>query len=578
MPRIALVGAPYQGQSKIASAQRCVNLYAESNAGDPQSPVPITYYLTPGTRLHAQVPLIDKPVRCTYRTSKGTAYVVIGEKVYFLASNKALIEIGTITDRPSQVYMADNGLAVVIVDGSNGGWVIDIESNAFAPIVDPSFYGADFVVFLDTFFVFNRPETNQFYISLSMVNFALLSGTGIGDFTIVDGGTGYTDGDYQFVPVTGGSGTGATAEITVAGGVVTFASPDSPGSGYTLGDALSVDDAELGGTGSGLILTDNAFALAFDPLDLAAKAGSADPIVGIVALHRELWLIGELTTEVWIGTGAPDFYFQQVQGAYIDHGCAAQYSIANLDVSAFLIMQDKQGNAIIVAASEYKFTEISTPAIVKQLKSYVSISDAIGFCFQIRDHAFYGLVFPEANKSWLFEIGSGIWTEWAWSDLNGNLNRTRANCSMFVYGANIVGDWATGILWELNQDVFTDGNPDDPITPNPIQRIRTFPHILEDSNKVIYNEFDIDIECNTMEPSDPENPPMLSLRWSDNRGVSFGNPILASMGYGGATGYGTWVSFNRLGMARDRIFEVSWSGPMVTALNGAFIRYTPCFS
>src|SRR5580765_2008385 len=235
MPRVPLNGRAYQERSVIAGGQETINLFAEINADDSQAPVQITYYQTPGTTSFATPDEVDQAKnRCTYRTSIGTAYTVIGPKLYSVQTNGALVFVGSIADRPSQVYMADNGLALVLVDGDQG-WAVDLATNDFGEIVDASFYGADFVVFLDTFFVFNRPDTNQFYISLSQVDFSMLTG----------------------------------------------------------------------GT-------------AFDPLDIAAKSGSADPIVAILTYQKQLWLIGALTTEIWIGTGAADFYFQLVQGAYID--------------------------------------------------------------------------------------------------------------------------------------------------------------------------------------------------------------------------------------------------------------------
>jgi hypothetical protein len=65
---------------------------------------------------------------------------------------------------------------------------------------------------------------------------------------IITPGTGYTDGSYSNVPLTGGTGSGATADITVVGGEVTFILSGSFGSGYTNGDILSVSNANLGGT------------------------------------------------------------------------------------------------------------------------------------------------------------------------------------------------------------------------------------------------------------------------------------------------------------------------------------------
>jgi hypothetical protein len=473
--RIELISAAYSGRSIIASGQECVNLFAEINQQDPQAPAQVTYYPTPGTVLYVD-PNFARTVRGTYRTSIGTAYAVIGPNLYFVLNNQTVVFIGNVADRLSQVYMIDNGLVMVLVDGVNG-YVIDLATNAFAQITDPNFYGADFVVLLDTFFVFNRPATNQFYISISNADFTLLSTVG-----------------------------------------------------------------------------------AFDPLDIAAKSGFNDPIVGIASVHRELWLIGNLTAEVWIGTGAADFYFQQQQGAYINHGCAAPYSIVTMDVLVFFIMQDQQGNGIVVQGQGYDVTEISTPRIVEEFKGYITLEDAIGFTFQIGDHAFYALVFPAASKGWLYEVKTKQWSEWNWCDENGNLLRPRANCCMFAYGVTVVGDWENGKLLELTLEAYTDEG-------SPIIRIRTFPHSTNNNNRISYKNFQADMEVGTI--TDEEAEPMVSLSWSDDKGKTYGNPVEQSLGMTGD--YLAVPSWNRLGMARDRIFKLQWSADCVTALNGGFM-------
>jgi hypothetical protein len=58
-------------------------------------------------------------------------------------------------------------------------------------------------------------------------------------FTINDPGSGYTDGVYPLTALTGGSGTGASATITVVGGVVTDVVIDTRGLGYEVDDFLS---------------------------------------------------------------------------------------------------------------------------------------------------------------------------------------------------------------------------------------------------------------------------------------------------------------------------------------------------
>lgn len=79
----------------------------------------------------------------------------------------------------------------------------------------------------------------------------------IGDGIILSGlgaiipGSGYTSGSYIAVPLTGGSGTGAHADITVTAGAVTALANIFPGIGYNVGDVLSAPPANIGVSGSG---------------------------------------------------------------------------------------------------------------------------------------------------------------------------------------------------------------------------------------------------------------------------------------------------------------------------------------
>jgi hypothetical protein len=61
-------------------------------------------------------------------------------------------------------------------------------------------------------------------------------------------GSGYSNGNYPAVALTGGSGSGATAKIVVNGGAVTQVSIIAPGSGYAISDVLSSSSIG-GGTG-----------------------------------------------------------------------------------------------------------------------------------------------------------------------------------------------------------------------------------------------------------------------------------------------------------------------------------------
>lgn len=64
-------------------------------------------------------------------------------------------------------------------------------------------------------------------------------------------GSGYVNGTYTNVPLTGGSGFGALATINVSGNVVVGVSVTNPGSHYAAGDTLSVANTSIGGSGTG---------------------------------------------------------------------------------------------------------------------------------------------------------------------------------------------------------------------------------------------------------------------------------------------------------------------------------------
>ena len=75
--------------------------------------------------------------------------------------------------------------------------------------------------------------------------------TALGTFVA---GSGYTDGTYNAVALTGGTGSGATADITIASNAVTAVSLVDGGAGYEDTDQLSADDGDLGsGGGSGFL-------------------------------------------------------------------------------------------------------------------------------------------------------------------------------------------------------------------------------------------------------------------------------------------------------------------------------------
>jgi hypothetical protein len=77
------------------------------------------------------------------------------------------------------------------------------------------------------------------------------------------------------------------------------------------------------------------------------------------------------------------------------------------------------------------------------------------------------------------------------------------------------------------------------------------------------------MEVGDLMDTSTNDQPTVSLRWSDDAGRSYGNAVEQSLGNTGE--YLTSVQWNRLGLARDRVYELSWSAPMKTSLQGVYL-------
>jgi hypothetical protein len=296
----------------------------------------------------------------------------------------------------------------------------------------------------------------------------------------------------------------------------------------------------------------------------ASKDGFSDTLVGLMVAKRYIYLFGKSTTEVWYDfgpQGVSPFPFGRMPGIFMQYGLAAVGSLAQMDGDIYWLAQSPQGNAFICRSQSFNAQHISTFAIDNELASYGTLDDAIGWTYELDGHFFYVITFPTADATWQYDMSTGQWNELVWIDDNGDFHRHRANCYASLYGQPVVGDWENGnlYLWDVNN--YTDNG-------QPIVRIRSFAHSVDDNSaRLRYREF-----IANMEVGDGGGgiPVPVFLRWSDTRGRSWGNAIESTLGMEGD--YLRSIQFQRLGMARDRVFELSWSAPCKTALLGAWVE------
>jgi hypothetical protein len=335
-------------------------------------------------------------------------------------------------------------------------------------------------------------------------------------------------------------------------------------------------------------------------LDFASAEGSPDGLVAINVDHREAWLFGSDSVEVWYDAGLADFPLTRIQGAFNELGCAAAFSVAKLDNTLFWLGTDARGQGIVYKANGYNGQRVSTHAVEWQIQQYGNISDAIAYTYQQDGHGFYVLTFPSANATWVYDAATQAWHERAGWD-NGSFMRHRSNCQCNFGGNIIVGDYQNGNIYTLDLDTYADNGQ--------IQRWlrswralatgtnnlkRTAQHSLqldaqagflltpvtegvylmtEDGFRLITESYENLIDETTISVNPP---PQFMLRWSDDGGHTWSNEHWAQ---GGAVGaYGTRIFWRRLGMTlklRDRVYELSGTDPIQIAIMGADLIMSP---
>lgn len=308
-----------------------------------------------------------------------------------------------------------------------------------------------------------------------------------------------------------------------------------------------------------------------DPLDFASSEGSPDGLVGIIVDHREVWLFGTDSVEVWYDAGLADFPLARIQGAFNEIGCVAAFSIAKLDNGLFWLGTDARGQGIVYRANGYTGQRISTHAIEYAIAQYGNISDAVAYTYQQEGHAFYVLTFPSGNATWVYDVATQAWHERAGWD-NGEFTRHRSNCQCNFGGNIIVGDYENGNIYTFDLDVYADNSG----IQKWLRSWRAIPTGQNTLKRSSQHNLQLDCEAGVGINSGQGEDPQVMLRWSDDGGHTWSNEYWQSIGKIGQ--YFKRCIWRRLGMTlklRDRVYEVSGTDPVKITILGAEVFVTP---
>lgn len=294
-------------------------------------------------------------------------------------------------------------------------------------------------------------------------------------------------------------------------------------------------------------------------LSVGKKDGAPDNLVSLIVNNREVFLLGQYTSEVWVDVGAFPFPFQRIPGTSSQHGLAAKNSISRLGNAFAYVSQDTRGQGIIVVMNGYAPQEISTHAVTNTLAGQ-TISDAVAFTYQIESHEFYVVTFPTIDLTWVYDASTQLWHKWLSVDSFNVYHRHRANCQTLFNGQVLVGDFENGSIYQLDNQTYTDAG-------NTIRRLRRCPHLVSDFFQQFFDRLQIQLQPGVGLVLGQGQDPQVMMRMSNDGGSTWGNEHWHTIGKIGR--YQNRVIWRRLGSARDRVFEIVVTDPIKAVIISA---------
>jgi len=575
-----ILGSSYVLRSPNAADSRMVNLFPEVVPEGGKEAAWLQR--SPGLRALLQLP--TGPVRGLWQYGD-YGYAVAGSRLYQINSDWTFIDrgqiLGTDNSTTQPVNMVDNGIQMFIAANANG------------------------YIYNNTDITLTCNTTNTSTTVTTAFTGAIWVGQPVSGAGIPAGATVAT------IDPNGTTFTISAAATATATGVILAFTPFL---------AQITDPDFYGAVGVGFIdgyfvfnepnsqrfwVTESYNGQSIDSLAFASAEGSPDNLVTLIVDHREIWLFGVNTVEVWYNAGTPDFPLARIQGAFNEIGCLAAYSVAKLDNGLFWLGRDARGNGVVYRSEGYSGERVSTHAVEWQIQQYNTLADAVAYTYQQDGHSFYVLNFPTANTTWVYDVATKLWHERAgWE--NNLFTRHRGNCQMNFNNEIVIGDYVSGFIFAYDPTVYTEAGTTQkwlrswralPTGENNLKRTTQHSLQLDCETGVGLNSNDYGLLGTTYLITEnlqnlitedgnflvsslnlpaPGIVPQVMLRWSDDGGHTWSNEHWKSMGRIGQFGYRT--IWRRLGMTlqiRDRVYEVSGTDPVKIAIMGAELLLSP---
>lgn len=299
----------------------------------------------------------------------------------------------------------------------------------------------------------------------------------------------------------------------------------------------------------------------------AQRSLASDPWKALNVVNRNVWFLGEHTSEAWYNSASTPFPFSPHPSGLIQHGIAAAFSGTVLDGALCFLAGSRSGQGYVIRVSGFTPEVVSTYPLQNAINGYNTISDAIGDGYNDLGHSFYLLNFPSQGVTHAWDAQTLLWAErGTWISEDNEYVAWRPRYHVLAFGEHRWLDAQTGSIYRASSSLTTD------VDSRAIRRMRRAPALVHENERIFYPGFELLLEAGLGTSGQAEDPQVM-LRLSNDGGKTWGAEMMRSAGKTGE--FFKRVRWDRLGAARQRVFEVSVSDPIPWRIIGAYLTPDP---
>jgi len=304
----------------------------------------------------------------------------------------------------------------------------------------------------------------------------------------------------------------------------------------------------------------------WNPLAFASASAYPDTILAVDNLSGILITFSTQHIEFWTNAGTTPQPFAPLISAVNEFGLAAINSRVHLDQSICFLGQTRTGKVQFCQIIGYNISVISDSDIDSIINGFSVKSDAVGLAYQADSHKFYQVSFPTANRTFLYDTSTRIWSE---VQTGPSIAPTRhlGNLSAVYNGVTYVSSYTQNAFFTMDPNTYTDNGT---LIPREI----VTRHVFSGFNRIRISLVYLDMETgvgssNQLFLAIPDNPQIM-LQSSKDNGRTWSAERWVSLGMIGQ--YLTRVLWRRFGSSRDYLFKIRMTDPVKFVITDGAIK------